>query len=111
MEIVNLTPHDVVVGGKVFHSKGSARVVTRDEVVTQINGIDIVKIMYDRVRGLPDPKPGKLYIVSYMVLQALPDRVDLVCPARLERDGAGNVVGCGALETYISPRTFRDSLD
>jgi hypothetical protein len=111
MQIINLTPHEVVCNGRAFPSKGAARVVTKDEEIAEIDGIPIVKIIYDSVKGLPSPSPDKLYIVSYMVLQALPDRIDLVCPARLQRDTKGTIIGCAAFETYINANRFRENTD
>jgi hypothetical protein len=41
---------------------------------------------------------GILYIVPGYVRTALPNRTDLASPTKLIRDGAGKIVGCGALE-------------
>jgi len=39
-----------------------------------------------------------LYVVSALVRAALPARKDLASPAKLTRDGKGNITGCEALE-------------
>lgn len=51
------------------------------------------------VTGLPDEQASTRFIVSAMVRVACPDRSDLVSPADLVRDEAGNVIGCRAFES------------
>lgn len=50
------------------------------------------------VSGLPNEQAGVRFIVSAMVRDACPDRLDLVSPADLVRDEEGNVIGCRAFE-------------
>lgn len=82
MELVNLTPHPIMVEGfGTFESKGLARVSTTQKVVGNINGIDLVETVQGQVEGLPEMEEGKMYIVSGMVLSALKgSRADVVAP-------------------------------
>ena len=82
MELINLTPHSVVVEGLgTFESGGLARVSTTQKVVGNINGIDLVETAQGQVEGLPEMEEGKMYIVSGMVLGTLKgSRVDVVAP-------------------------------
>jgi hypothetical protein len=83
---VNLTPHKVNVvtpDGKEyeFASEGVARIdETGYQVVRKHAGIEIRVTQYGGVVGLPEPQAGVLYIVSSMVRDRLPDRLDLVSP-------------------------------
>lgn len=104
-KIVNLTPHVVtlVLPGCTLRlaSEGIARVsetVSHVETVS-VNGneIPVVKKAYGQVIGLPEPQEGTIYIVSLLVLQALPGRRDLFAPAELVRDESGVITGARAL--------------
>lgn len=49
---------------------------------------------YDEVQGLPPPRKHVLYIVSTLVMQAAPERTDLVAPDELIRDASsGRIIG------------------
>lgn len=48
--------------------------------------------------GLPNEQANVRFIVSAALRTACPDRLDLVSPADLVRDEAGNVLGCRAFE-------------
>lgn len=50
------------------------------------------------VSGLPNEQANTRFIVSATLRAACPDRFDLVSPADLVRDEAGNVIGCKAFE-------------
>jgi hypothetical protein len=73
VRLVNLTPHDVVVGGEAIPPSG---VVARVDMRTKIhpgeklnyNGIVLVENEVAGVVGLPDPDPETRYIVSGIVL-------------------------------------------
>jgi hypothetical protein len=110
VNLVNLTPHEVVVYDasgnlvlKVPPSGRVARVTTKEEPVGDINGIPIFKTTYGDVENLPDPEPGTVYIVSLLVLQALQahgiQRSDVVAPNTAPtphgavRDAQGRIVG------------------
>ncbi len=100
-EIVNLTPHDVLVvdpdgSRRVFPSAGKARVSESVSIVAEIDGIPLVEKRYLEATGLPPPRSGTLYVVSYYTRACCPDRDDLLIPHDLVRDGAGNIIGCRA---------------
>jgi len=101
MKMINLTPHPIVIinGGETVTLPPSgmvARVTECEREINQINGVPVVKIEYGNVTGLPEPAADTIYIVSAMVAQAV-NRIDLFYPARLVRDDAGRIIGCGAL--------------
>lgn len=50
-------------------------------------------IRYEDVTGLPEPELDVLYLVSQLVVSALPERDDIAYPAGLVRDEDGNVIG------------------
>lgn len=50
------------------------------------------------ISGLPNEQANTRFIVSATLRAACPDRFDLVSPADLVRDEAGNVIGCRAFE-------------
>jgi len=97
--IINLTPHAIRIrvsasiaaendpADIVIESGGLARVGTRSTVCGYIDDVPILRTEYTGVTGLPDPVEGTTYVVSLLVLQALPDRKDLVGPATGPNDG------------------------
>lgn len=114
MDIVNLTPHDVVVvvDGKLktFMSEAEAygglpRVQEKKRLLGHINNIPIVQIAYGEVENLPAPRDGFLYIVSTLVRERSLNRRDLVSPTGFVRDGNGRIVGCAEFAVSF------DSLD
>jgi hypothetical protein len=104
VKLVNCTPHPIVVCGDgyqrtVIQPSGQvARIAARQKQITNIavNGV-IVPVFateYGQVEGLPDPEPNTFYIVARLVLQACPNRKDLLAPGELVRDANGTVIGC-----------------
>jgi len=95
---VNLTPHEVKIlnqNGEIQSIPASgqiARISTSFEVDNVVNGVAIGHTTYSGVTGLPDPVTGTIYIVSLILLKALPDREDLVSPNELVRDENGLVL-------------------
>ncbi len=84
---VNYTPHDIIVEtGSTIHkitSSGVARVEESSEVVCSHADIEIRRIKFGEIVGLPDEQPGVKVIVSMVVLEAaklVSDRQDLVRP-------------------------------
>jgi hypothetical protein len=103
MNIINLTPHEVIlVGVKIPASGQQARVATtrKQTGTVDVDGtsVPIYRTVLGTVTGLPPVNEGVGYIVSAMVRSAAPDRRDLYSPADLQRDAAGNVIGCGSLD-------------
>ncbi|MEM4202481.1 MAG: hypothetical protein QXS54_00280 [Candidatus Methanomethylicaceae archaeon] len=91
MNVINLTPHKVVVitedenhNPYVYEFPPSgviARVSSTQTEVTCINGIPVVKTEIGEVENLPEPQDDTIYIVSSLVAQALAGkRDDVVAP-------------------------------
>ena len=88
MQIINLTPHTVVVAADFnsnrveFPSEGIARVTTSATKIDTVNGIEIVATTYGEVEGLPEPETGVVYLVSMVVgnVPAIKLRPDVLCP-------------------------------
>lgn len=116
--LVNLTPHNVnVIDYGTIPSSGQVARVSVEKTDSGfidvtcphcVNGcehcsnqlaipVKISTSKFGKVEGLPDPQPGVLFIVSRLVLQACPERTDLVAPGDLVRDENGNVIGCNGL--------------
>lgn len=110
--LVNLTPHAVrlalpthAIREEIFESRGVARA---EEVVSDhgilatdplgdggyYQHVPLVRRGFGAVTGLPSPQPGLMFIVSQVVLDACPDRDDLVTPYPVTRDSHGRVTGC-----------------
>jgi|688.fasta_scaffold218190_2 hypothetical protein len=98
MNIINLTPHEIVVVGdgatKILPSGAVARVTTTRQKVAQIGEIPIYRSVTGAVTGLPESVDGTVYIVSAMVRLAVPSRTDIVSPGELVRDASGQPIGC-----------------
>lgn len=105
LEVINMTPHALNVHGvngevtTIAPSGAVARVNTaREQVgVMSVNGAEVAVFAttFGEVEGLPDPEPGKVFIVSALVLSALNGaRADVVAPGELVRDNEGRVIGC-----------------
>jgi hypothetical protein len=101
MNIVNLTPHDIHIcdaDGRIvrtIHRSGNqARCAVSSVEVGQVDGIPLVTTQFGEVSGLPEPQSSMLYLVSLLVRQAVPHRLDVVSPGDMVRDGNGQIVGC-----------------
>ena len=103
MKIINCTPHPVVWVDKngnktVFEPSGDVpRLETNTQKAGWIDNIPLVRNVMGEVVGLPDPVDDVVYIVSFLVCQACPDRTDLVAPdttpESVVRDENGRIVG------------------
>ena len=109
MELVNLTPHPIVVYTEdgvraVLEPSGVvARMdtvpkATVDQEFEGVGTVPVVALTYDTVKGLPNPAPGRYYIVSAVVADQV-KRPDLLVPHPLVRDDNGNVIGCRGFRT------------
>lgn len=106
MKVINLTPHAINYYGadkwiEQFPPDGT---VARLEMEKQGEWVGPgVKLRTrptpQKTVGLPPQNGGTLFIVSSMVRDANPSRLDLLSPADLVRDAAGAVVGCRAFDT------------
>lgn len=75
MKVVNLTPHEITVNSQVFPTSGIvARVETVEkELSKMINNMPIVSRTIGKVDfGMELPEPETVYLVSSMVLDAIP---------------------------------------
>lgn len=107
MEIVNLTPHNIRIlsSDKITEiinvppSGIIARVtVTRTQAGVIAPGIPIFVSQYGDVTGVPTPTTKIVYLVSAMVRQALPNRMDVLSPGELVRGTDGQPIGCCGLD-------------
>ena len=64
-----------------------------------LGGIPMIKISFGEVENLPPQQEGVLLIVSALCAAAgrKQGRTDLVTPAHMVRDHAGNILGCTSL--------------
>lgn len=92
---VNLTPHPVsiITEGNLKTFPPSGVCPRLNEEITDLPPIDGVPMCTKRMvrddNALPAPTSGTLYIVSYAIAQAYPERRDLVVPNGLVRNGNG----------------------
>ena len=118
--LINLTPHAVTVFsatgetvatispyGLIARVEKTGRQVDAETVAVPEFGDDgetweynipIMVSSLSAVSGLPNEQTDVRFIVSAQVRVACNDRFDLVSPADLVRDEAGNVIGCRAFE-------------
>ena len=106
MNIINLTPHAIVVvvgdATTTFAPSGS---VARCAAVSAPAGffyigdieVPLTNTAFGDVVGLPDAAPDTIYIVSALVRSAVPSRHDVASPGEPVRDAGGNVLGCRCL--------------
>lgn len=79
MKIVNLTPHIVRLNsGKEFPPSGTVCRVSSFYKETEPG---FFRVNFGEVIGIPEPEPETRYIVSGLVMSALPERTDLIAPA------------------------------
>lgn len=107
-ELINLTPHVVRLVGdeaqvELPPAGPPARVVLQPDRVDGAIRVGPLVVPLKRtaasplVTGVPDRRPGVLFIVARAVAEALPERDDLVYPHDTVRDERGVVVGCRSL--------------
>ena len=104
MEIINMTPHDIVVYSQdgtsilaTYPSSGKLiRLESSYETKGELNGTPLVSVVFGEPMGLPEYKAGTFYLVSAFVKEALPGRRDLLVPSMPIRDKDGRIIGCTA---------------
>lgn len=108
VELVNCTPHPITVVGMTIAPSGIIPRVA--EEITQVGAVSVqgvevplTEVRLGQVQGLPDVRPGTLYVVSRMTAEAAPHRTDLLIPGKQVRDGQGRIIGCETLSRL--PRT------
>lgn len=101
LTLVNLTLHAIVIDNGSDHlvvePSGSIARVSVETRETAVTGL--YSQVFGDVAGLPDPVEGTLYIVSAMVLSAVPHRVDVYAPATAlaARNELGHIVSVPGL--------------
>ena len=105
IKIINKVPHAILLLNsdktvkKVFpRSNGMVRVVEETIDYGFLGDIPITATRYLGVEQLPDEEEGVHYIVSSMVMAALPTRKDFLVPKGIVRDSEGNIIGCTSLD-------------
>lgn len=84
MNIINLTPHTIVVEledsqQRSFESTGIVRCSVQNVIQEKVDGIPISTAEYGEIIGLPEPSEDKLYLTSAVVAQRA-NRRDVVGP-------------------------------
>lgn len=99
MKFVNVTPHNIILCGKTYKSKGVARCKTCERVMAVYKGVKINHRYYSGLEGLPEEKKGVMYIVTNEVAQAALEagRKDIFTLDECVKDRNGNVIGYEAL--------------
>ena len=100
--LINLTPHALnVFGVSGFYTIPASGLVARVSTETHDAGylgeFPLYRTSFGKVTDLPAFREDVYYIVSGLVKSAVPDRLDLLCPAELIRDDEGRVVGTWGL--------------
>lgn len=91
---VNLTPHAIHLPNLTIEPSGTvARCQEKTVVVGSFDGVELTTKEYGEVQDLPAPKDGTMYIVSFIVRAACPERKDIASPGDLLRDDKGAIVG------------------
>lgn len=104
-EITNLTPHTLNIRTRdnqimIVPASGTVARCTEErvELPSPIPGIRVTHVQYGAVVGLPDPQPGRIFVVSAIVLNALGGtRPDVFCPGPGIRDAEGKIIACDGL--------------
>ena len=115
MNIINLTPHAVVVqmpsyDTVTFPPSGELARVETTRVRISPHGVPVpvFKTDWGEVTGLPDPVEGTIYIVSTLVAQQVPMRGDVfspdTSPSGAIRDESGRVVAVTGLQSFYMGR-------
>lgn len=100
-KLVNLTPHvlnihdeDKMLASVLPPERVPARVSVGRKMVRREAGIPVYETTYGQVENLPAPEPETIFIVSFMVSNAVPDRMDVLSPGELLRNEEGQPIGC-----------------
>jgi hypothetical protein len=105
-KLVNLTPHAIKIriNGEIIEVPPSGvitRVVSKDEIVDQIDNIPVVLTKFGEVSNLPQPEENTYYLVSSLVAERV-KRPDVLAPDTMtaERDEFGRIVCVNALRRF-----------
>lgn len=104
MKIINLTPHTLNIHTEtdVREIPPSGEVARVTETRTQQRAVgdipvDLVTFSTETVTGLPAPADDTIYVVSSLVLAAVPNRPDVFAPGAAVRDTENKIIGCKGL--------------
>lgn len=108
MKFRNLTPHKLIIfdeEGQIireFSSEGQVRIDEQTVRWPDIDGVPIVAKQYSKTNNLPEQIPGTILIVSKIVMDAHPERTDLLCPDTgpdsVVRNSDGSIAGVKRLQ-------------
>lgn len=107
MNIVNLTPHDIILVlqrniQRTFPSKGIVHVESdKNYIGIQIDGHRVLRRRQYKIRGLPKPRHRTAFIVSRAAAERIwstEDRTDVFVLAGQITDRRGKLVGFRCLE-------------
>lgn len=113
MNIINLTPHRIVLQGAngtrhVYESAGVARISATPGTLATVDGLPCpvaAPTTYGNIEGLPTPSPNTIYICSAMVAERA-KRPDVLSPGTGPNDGAiregGQVVAVTRLVAWAA---------
>ena len=115
---INLCPHEIRIR-RVHPQKDlilpPADQPARCEEITEhagvIDGLQCAYTTYGQVQNLPDPQPNIIYVVSNLVRQSLPYRVDLASPGSPIRDAKNRVIVVKNLILNPSPLSWDAKLN
>lgn len=103
-KLVNLTPHalniydeDKMPVATLPAEPVPARVAVSRELIGREFGVPIFRTVYGDINDLPEPETNTIFIVSLLVSQAVPSRLDVLSPGELLRDEKGQPIGCVGL--------------
>ena len=100
--IKNYTPHtiNILQGNAIikYPSIGIARCIPFKEYLYNINGIEVYKMSYGEVTGLPAEEENTILIVSKIVAECMKDkRKDLLIVNEVVKDENGIILFCKSL--------------
>lgn len=98
MKFINLTPHEIILCGRIIPSTGLARCDSVVEKVMEIDSVCVNRRSFGEVTGLPEPERDTVYIVSRIVAEAVSGRRnDVFVVDETVRDENGKIIGCKSL--------------
>lgn len=94
MKFINKTPHCISINGVILEPVfPTPRVKTHIKLIRS-STFDIYEEDLGNVENIENYENDTYFIVSRMVFDALPHRLDLVYPRDFIRDDAGQIIGC-----------------
>ena len=98
IDLINLYPEDGFQITKLPKAEFPCHVSTQlTKLSKTAEGIQLYKTTFGEVENVPKPAKNKIYIVSTIVKDALPDRNDLVVPAGVIHNSDGVIIGAASI--------------